>query len=65
MPKIGEEDWNKIENNVCFVSFLQGMPIKSKIYNNYSVLSCQHLNIYFSNIYFIFYLDTVEYNISS
>lgn len=39
MPKIGEEDWNKIENNVCFVSFLQGMPIKSKIYNNYSVIA--------------------------
>ena len=39
MPKIGEEEWYKIENNVCFVSFLQGLPIKSKIYNNYCVVS--------------------------
>lgn len=39
MPKIAEEEWDKIENNVCMVSFLQGIPIKSKIYNNYCVVS--------------------------
>lgn len=39
MPKLSEDEWYKIENNVCFVSFLQGMPIKSKTYNNYCVIS--------------------------
>lgn len=39
MPKIGEADWSKIENNVCFVSFMQGLPIGNKTYNNYVVVA--------------------------
>lgn len=37
MPKISETDWDIIENNVCAISFLQGMSIGSKIYNGYAV----------------------------
>lgn len=39
MPKISEEEWYNIENNVTFVTFLQGLPMKSKTYNNYCVVS--------------------------
>lgn len=39
MPKISETEWYNIENNVTFVTFLQGLPMKSKTYNNYSVVS--------------------------
>ncbi len=38
MPKISEEDWDLLENNVCMVTFLQGFPIGDRIYNNYSVV---------------------------
>lgn len=39
MPKLGEKDWYTITNNVCMISFLQGLPIGSKMYNNYAVVS--------------------------
>ena len=39
MPKLGEEEWNRILNNVCLISFLQGLSIGGKIYNGYSVIN--------------------------
>lgn len=39
MPKISETDWEIIENDVCAISFLQGMSIGSKKYNGYSVVA--------------------------
>ena len=38
MPKISETDWELIENNVCAISFLQGLNIGSKKYNGYAVV---------------------------
>lgn len=38
MPKISEEDWDLLENNVCMATFLQGFTIGNKTYNNYSVV---------------------------
>lgn len=39
MPKIDETNWNKIVNNVSVISFMQGMPIGHKYFNNYSVIT--------------------------
>ena len=39
MPKLAEEDWARILDNVCLVSFLQGLSIGGKIYNGYSVIN--------------------------
>lgn len=39
MPKISETDWETIENDVCAISFLQGMNIGAKKYNGYSVVA--------------------------
>lgn len=39
MPKISESDWDIVENNVCAISFLQGINIGSKKYNGYSVVA--------------------------
>ena len=39
MPKIEEDKWEMIENNVCFITFLQGLPIGGKMYNNYCVVA--------------------------
>ena len=38
MPKISEEDWDLLENEVCIAAFLQGFPIGDKTYNNYVVV---------------------------
>lgn len=38
MPKISETDWELIENDVCVISFLQGLNIGSKKYNGYAVV---------------------------
>ncbi len=39
MPKLEEEDWGRILDNVCLISFLQGLSIGGKIYNGYSVIN--------------------------
>ena len=39
MPKLAEEDWDKISSNVCLISFLQGLSIGGKMYNGYSVVN--------------------------
>lgn len=39
MPKLGEEEWYQIQNNISIVTFLQGLPIGAKVYNNYCVVS--------------------------
>ena len=38
MPKISEDDWELLENNVCIATFFQGMKIGGKTYNKYSVV---------------------------
>ena len=39
MPKISETDWELLENNVCIATFLQGMKVGGKTYNNYAVIA--------------------------
>lgn len=39
MPVIDETNWNKVTNNVSIISFMQGMPIGHKYYNNYTVIT--------------------------
>lgn len=39
MPIINETNWYKVTNNVSIISFLQGMPIGQKYYNNYTVIT--------------------------
>ena len=39
MPELSETEWYNIENNIAMVTFLQGIPIGGKIYNNYCVVS--------------------------
>lgn len=39
MPKISETDWEIIQNDVCEITFLQGLNMGSKKYNGYSVVA--------------------------
>lgn len=38
MPVISEVEWDKILNNICIISFLQGLSIGYKIYNSYCII---------------------------
>lgn len=39
LPKLKEDEWDKIINNVSIISFLQGLNIGGKIYNGYSIIT--------------------------
>lgn len=39
MPKLKEDEWDRVVNNVCIISFLQGLNIGGKIYNGYSIVT--------------------------
>lgn len=39
MPVINDADWYKIVNNVSIASFMQGIPIGQKYFNNYSAIT--------------------------
>ena len=39
MPKLQEDEWNKILNHISIISFMQGLPIGGKIYNGYSIIT--------------------------
>ncbi|MBO4293718.1 MAG: hypothetical protein J5881_04970 [Clostridia bacterium] len=39
MPEFSEEEWDRIQKNMTVISYLQGLPIGTKIYNGVSVVS--------------------------
>lgn len=39
MPQLNEEDWGNITKNVSIITFMQGLPIGHKYYNNYCVIT--------------------------
>lgn len=39
MPKLKEDEWDKVVNNISIISFLQGLNIGGKIYNGYSIIT--------------------------
>lgn len=39
MPNLGEEDWYKIINQTSVITFLQGLPMGTKMYNGYAVVT--------------------------
>ena len=38
MPRVSEEDWELIQNNVCVIGFMQGFNIGGRKYNGYAVI---------------------------
>lgn len=39
MPKLKEDEWDKILNNISVISFMQGLNIGNKVYNGYSIVT--------------------------
>ena len=39
MPKLKEDEWDKILNNISVISFMQGLNIGNKVYNGYAIVT--------------------------
>lgn len=39
MPVFSEEEWDKLVNSISVATFMQGIPIGSKYYNNYCIIT--------------------------
>lgn len=55
MPKLSEEDWERIYNNISMISFFQGKQVGFSKFNGYCVLNSTNSNEYVNPnlIYFI------------
>lgn len=55
MPKLSEEDWEKVVTNVNIVTFMQGIAVGTKTYNNYSIVTSTNNKQFIStnSIYFV------------
>ena len=60
MPKLLEEEWNKIYNNVSISAFVQGMDLGFKQYNYYCVLSSTN-NQEYVNPNLMYFIDSTGY----
>ena len=39
MPQLDEDEWYKLQNEVCMLTFFEGISIGTKVYNNYCIVS--------------------------
>lgn len=39
MPKLKEDEWDRILNNISVISFMQGLNIGNKVYNGYAIVT--------------------------
>lgn len=55
LPEISENEWNKVLTNISMISFVQGMPIGFKTYNNYAIVTSTNNQMYVSDesIYYV------------
>lgn len=55
LPEINADEWVTISSNICMVAFVQGMPVGTRYYNNYSIVQST-TNKFFvdpENIYYV------------
>lgn len=54
LPELKVEEWDIVSRNVCMLTFLQGLPLGMKYYNNYSLVASTTNKLYVSkdNLYF-------------
>lgn len=55
MPKLTDEDWEKILTNINMVTFMQGIQIGTEMYNDYAIITSTNNKQYVSpdSLYFI------------
>lgn len=59
MPILNPTEWNEVTNNISMVTFLQGVKVGNKVYNDYVVVS-SNKNKETINIDDIYYINTDE-----
>lgn len=62
MPILTEEEWEKIYSNISVISFVQGMNLGFKQYNNYCVLNSTNSNEYVNPNLMYFIDNNGEYH---
>ena len=45
-PILNGEDWDKIFNNICVISFMQGIPVGTSIFNDYAIITSTDNSMY-------------------
>ena len=55
MPVLTDLDWEKLLTNINIISFMEGIPVGTKIYNNYAIVTSTQNKQYINpnSIYFI------------
>lgn len=55
MPVLTDDDWEKILTNVNMISFMEGIPVGTKIYNNYTIVTSTQNKQYINpnSLYFV------------
>lgn len=61
MPALRGDDWEKVYDNIAVITFVQGMPMGFKTYNNYCVLNSTNSQEYV-NADLIYFSDGIEYH---
>lgn len=61
MPILTEQDWDKLLSNVNIVTFMQGIPIGTKIYNNYAIVTSTENKQYIDKDMIYYTSDEDEY----
>lgn len=65
MPQLKEEDWEKVVNNVCMISFMQGIPIGTKYFNDYVVIPNDKNNEFVDNDALYLLTDDGKYHMAN
>lgn len=59
MPILTDLDWEKLLTNVNMISFMEGIPIGAKIYNNYAIVTSTQ-NKQYVDPEFIYFVDNTN-----
>lgn len=55
LPKLDVNEWDLVSSNICMLTFMQGVPMGTKYYNNYALVQSRTNSLYVSpdSLYFI------------
>lgn len=55
LPKLDVNEWDWVSSNICMLTFMQGVPMGTKYYNNYALVQSSTNSLYVSpdSLYFI------------
>lgn len=59
LPKLTDEDWEKILTGVNMITFMQGLQVGTKVYNSYAIVTSTNNKQYISPNE-IYYIDTAN-----